>query len=178
MGNSLLDQLKKTGLVDDKKVQKVKKKKHQQKKKGKKGTQVASVREHVEKVQAEKAARDKQLNLRRKQEQEYKSLLGQIRQLVKNNRVKEKEGELRFHFNDNNKIQRLHITEQLRDQLSCGTMVIVRIDHTYEIVPKAIGEKIAQRAPDRIISIATQENNNPDPNDPYAQYQVPDDLMW
>lgn len=154
------------------------KKQHQQKKKGKKGSQVASVRKHVEKVQAEKAARDKELNLRRKQEQEQKSLLGQIRQLVKNNRVTEKEGELRFHFSDNNKVQRLHITEQLRDQLTGGSMVIVRVDHTYEIVPKTIGEKIAERDPSRVISIARQETKNTDPNDPYAQYEVPDDLMW
>ncbi len=179
MGSTLLDQLKKTGLVDEKKVQKVKQQQHQQKKKGKKKEpKTESVKQYVKRVQAEKAARDKQLNLLRNQEKEQKSQLGQLRQLVHNSCVKEKQGEVRFHFNDNNKVQRLFVTEQVRDQLSSGAMVIVKCDHRYEIIPKAIGEKISKQDPSLVISVAPAKNTATEADDPYAQYQVPDDLMW
>ncbi len=49
----------------------------------------------------------------------------------------------------------------------------------YELVPAEIADKIAARRPAAVAFRATAEaGNSTDGDDPYAEYQVPDDLTW
>jgi len=57
-----------------------------------------------------------------------------------------------------------------------GRLVIVRIGDATELVPRVIGEKIAQR--DAALVVQVKRAAEVDPDDPYAAYQIPDDLMW
>ena len=43
-------------------------------------------------------------------------------------------------------------------------------------ISTASAEKIEQRMPDLVIRIQPEEE--PDEDDPYADYKIPDDLMW
>ena len=47
----------------------------------------------------------------------------------------------------------------------------------YEIIPREAAEKIEQRDPRRILLLNTA-TNEVEADDPYADYQIPDDLMW
>jgi len=62
--------------------------------------------------------------------------------------------------------------------LSKGQLAIVEINKdSFELVPKKAGEKIAQRDSSYIVKIDhTQVTLSED--DPYADYQIPDDLVW
>ena len=42
---------------------------------------------------------------------------------------------------------------------------------------KSIAEKIQQRNPKRVV-IYSAEQDTVDENDPYAEYEIPDDLTW
>jgi uncharacterized protein YaiL (DUF2058 family) len=44
-------------------------------------------------------------------------------------------------------------------------------------VPKVIADKIAERDPSLVVRV-TKTRSEPDADDPYAAFQVPDDLMW
>ena len=57
-----------------------------------------------------------------------------------------------------------------------GTALIVDLAKTYEVVPAAVAEKIAQRDKDRVIYLDDVTPQSDD--DDYADYVVPDDLMW
>lgn len=180
MGSTLFDQLKKTGLVDEKKAKQVKKEKHQQsKQKNRKNvTKETKSQKVAKKSQAEKTARDRALNQQQKLAAEQKAITAQITQLIQQNRIKEKEGEIRYHFSDGNKVQRLYISEAVQKQLISGQLVIVKIKQKYELVPSAVGDKIKARDPKCVISIPNNTEKTTSEEDPYAQYQVPDDLMW
>ncbi|MCK4706235.1 MAG: DUF2058 family protein [Gammaproteobacteria bacterium] len=54
---------------------------------------------------------------------------------------------------------------------------MARIIGQYELIPKAIAEKIQQRNEKRVI-LFEAEQLQVDENDPYAEHQIPDDLMW
>ena len=61
---------------------------------------------------------------------------------------------------------------------SCvGELVIVRVGADYELVPKSVAEKIAQRDPGCVLTIkdSAQETGA---EDEYAKYKIPDDLIW
>jgi uncharacterized protein YaiL (DUF2058 family) len=180
MVNSLFEQLKKTGLVDEKTAKQAIKDKHKQAKqqKGKKAKPIAESKLLAQQAQAEKVARDRELNQQRKQAAEEVAIAAQIKQLIQMNRIKDASGDMVFNFTDNNKIQRLYVTEELHAQLVRGRLAIVKLLDAYELVPTGVAEKIKLRDPACVIFCNTAEMTGVDEDDPYAEFQVPDDLMW
>ncbi|MFA7097728.1 MAG: DUF2058 family protein [Gammaproteobacteria bacterium] len=57
---------------------------------------------------------------------------------------------------------------------------MAKLNGRYDIVPKDVADKIRQRDAAYVVERQGQgqEPQPPDANDPYADYQVPDDLMW
>lgn len=178
---SLQDQLLKAGLVDKKKAQKAQKVKHEQaklKRKNKIET-VDEARLAAQKAQAEKVERDRQLNLQRKQEAEQRAITAQIRQLIEMNRQEKGKGDITYNFTDGSKVTHIYVDERQQRQLGNGHLAIVRLDSHYEIVPSAVSEKIALRDESYLVYCNKGKTEAVvDEDDPYAEFQVPDDLMW
>lgn len=182
MGNSLIDQLKKTGLVDKKKAHKAKHDQYKNKKqKTKKGSaaQLDEAKLLAKKAQAEKVERDRQINLQKKEEAERKAIAAQIIQLIETNRITDRDGEIVYNFTDANVVKRLFVSEKIQKHLMSGQLVIAKLSEGYELVPKPVAEKIKQRDADCIINnehSVVPESGAED--DPYADYVIPDDLIW
>jgi uncharacterized protein YaiL (DUF2058 family) len=175
---SLQDQLLKAGLVDEKKASKAKKAKHKQVKQKQKN-KVATVDEAklaAQRAQAEKVERDRQLNQQRKAEAERKAIAAQVRQLIEMNR-QPTEGDIAYSFTDDSLVKNIYVNETQQKQLSNGRLCIVKLDEGYELIPTAVAEKIQQRDETTAI-LSNQPTETPDEDDPYAEFQVPDDLMW
>lgn len=180
MANSLFDQLQKSGLVDGKKASQVRKEKHRQRKR-QKGAQTSPADEtrlRACQTQAEKVARDRELNQQHKEAAGQRAIAAQIRQLIQMNRIDTGDGEIGFNFTDGSKVQCLYVTETLQGQLVQGRLAIVRLADACELVPAAVAEKIKLRDPACIVYCQEAREDSGDADDPYADYQVPDDLMW
>ena len=176
---SLQDQLLKAGLVDKKKAHKINKTKNKQVKQKQKNKieTTDEIKLATQQAQAEKAARDRQLNLQRKAEAECKAVAAQIRQLVEMNRQAGDEGNIDYSFTDGTLIKRIAVTEAQLKQLGNGRLCIIKLEEHYEMIPTLVAEKIQQR--DKSTRILTnQPTETPDEDDPYADFQVSDDLMW
>ncbi len=180
MGNTLFDQLKQSGLIDEKKANQIKKEKHKltKQQKSKKARPQSESKQRVQQAQAEKAARDRKLNQQRKKTKEQQAIAAQIRQLIHMNRIEHGDGDIKFNFTDGNKVQRLYVTKELQDQLSLGSLSIIKVDDGYELVPVRAAKKISERDPSCVISLGTVQPEDSDGDDPYTDYKVPDDLMW
>ena len=178
MGNSLLDQLKKTGLVDEKQAKKGLKEKRKQVKQQRKNKTKGLDEDKlsVQQVQAEKVKRDRELDLQRKQEAEHKAIQAQIKQLIEMNRQSQYEGDVPYNFTDDKIVKKIHVSETIHKQLSLGRLAIVKLDENYELVPAGVAEKIRLRDEARVIQCG--ESQQSDEDDYYADYKVPDDLMW
>lgn len=179
MGISLQDQLLKAGLVDKKKANQVRKDKKQQTRNAQKGHGKITdqAKQSAKAAQQAQAERDRQLNLQRKAEADKRALQAQIRQLIEMNKISTDEGDIAYSFTDGNKIKKLYVTEKIQAQLSKGQVTIARFGEGYALVPNGVAEKIKQRDQDVIIFISDSPQIV-DEDDPYADYQVPDDLMW
>ena len=176
---SLQDQLLKAGLIDNKKANKIKKTKHKQTRQQQKNkietTDEAKLA--VQQAQAEKVARDRQLNQQRKAEAERKAIAAQIRQLVEMNRQPRDEGDINYSFTDGTLVKRIAVTATQLKQLGNGRLCIIKLDEQYELIPTLVAEKIQLRDQSTQI-LSNQTTETPDEDDPYADFQVPDDLMW
>ena len=181
MGNSLLDQLKKSGLVDKTKAQKAKHSQYKNKKqKSKKGAaaQLDEATILANKNHAEKVARDRQLNQQQKEAAEQNAITAQIRQLIESNGIKEYDGDIAYNFTDGNVVKRLYVSEKIRHHLTTGYLAIAKLHDGYQLVPTPVADKIKQRDPQCIITNDHGETSPSNEDDPYADYQIPDDLMW
>lgn len=185
MGNSLVDQLKKTGLVNKTKVQQLKRDQYKNKKqKSKKGSveAVGEAKLLAQKAQAEKVERDRQINKQQNEIAERKAIAAQIIQLIETNRVEDREGEIIYNFTDANVVKRIYVSERVHKHLASGYLAIAKLGDGYELVPKAVAEKIRQRDAQVIINIDQNNKSDDEPakdeDDPYADYEIPDDLMW
>ncbi len=179
MANTFGDQLLKAGLVNKDKLNKAKKSRHKQQKAGKKNRDdvVGEVAESARRIAAEKAARDRELNRRQKEVVERKAVQAQIRQLVEMNRLPRDGGETGYNFQDGTAIKKLFVSGEIHDKLARGLLAIVRFDAGYEVIPSVVAEKIKLRDESCIVSNAESQPEDGD-DDSYADYRVPDDLMW
>ncbi|MFO5730264.1 DUF2058 family protein, partial [Klebsiella pneumoniae] len=76
-------------------------------------------------------------------------------------------------------VKRLSVNTLMRNKLSNGSLAIVHHGGGYEVIPREAALKIQERAPERIVQMnVLTESQVPDEDDPYAAYQIPDDLMW
>lgn len=183
MAGSLFDQLKKAGLVDDKKAQKAKKEKYQQTKqsKGKKGQQpvLNDAAKLAIEATKQKAERDLQLNLERKQQQEKKAALAQLRQIIESNRISGFEGEIAYNFADKSTVKTLNVNKKTQRALVAGTIRLARFEGGYALIPAEAADKVNQRDSSVLIPLAgVDESISQEDQDYYAQFEVPDDLIW
>lgn len=181
MGNSMFEQLKKTGLVDEKKAKKAKHSQYKnQKQKAKKGAaeQLDEATLLAQKAHAEKVERDRALNQAKKEAADQKAITAQIKQLIETNRVKDSEGDVVYNFTDAKVVKRLHISEQAHQFLTSGRLSIVKLGDGYALVPTPVADKIKQRDEQCIIQNEVSTEAETSGDDPYADYEIPDDLMW
>ena len=176
---SLQEQLLKAGIVDEKKAKQVNKDKRKQAKQTPKGqAQVDETRQQALAAKAEKAARDREINRQQQAAAEQKALAAQIKQLIDINRVDRQDGDQAYQFTDGKKIKKIYVTELMHSQLSKGLLAIAKLNEQYELVPAAVADKIKQRDPLTIVSQNQPSADTVDEDDPYADFQIPDDLTW
>ena len=180
MAGSLQDQLLKAGLADAKAAKKIKKDKQKQSKRERrsKETVVDETKLQIQQSRSEKLERDRQLNEQLKAEAEKKAIAAQVKQLIEVNRISRQGADLDYNFTDNKKIKKMLVDKVMLDQLSRGRLAIVSLNDTYELVAAAVAEKIKLRMPERVIVCNEPSQDVVDEDDPYADFQIPDDLMW
>jgi len=180
MSNPFQDQLLKAGLVTKEQVQKAQKesKKKNKQQRSKKHPVVDENKLKAQQAAAEKAKRDRELNNKKEAQAKQKALSAEINQLITQNLIPRDEScDLAYHFEHNNKIKNIYINADMRQKIANGQLGIARIEGRYELVPLAIAEKIQRRNDKRVILVKDAETSKDD-NDPYADYQIPDDLIW
>jgi hypothetical protein len=178
MGNSLFEQLKKTGLVNKTRAQQAKRSEYVSKKnKSRNKATPDETRLLAQQALKEKTARDRAMNQQQQARAEKKALAAQITQLIDTHRVTEHDGEIAYNFTDGKAVKRIYVSEQGQKLLMAGHLAIARHGEGYALVPAPVAEKIKQRDTNCIITLdATAPEKGGD--DPYADYVIPDDLMW
>lgn len=180
MSNPFQEQLLKAGLVTKKQVQKAQQDKSRNKKQqhAKKEIVVDENKIKAQKAAAEKAARDRELNRKKEEQARQKANSIEINQLITDNCLPRDEScDIIYNFEHDKKIKRIYVDAQMKQQIIKGKLGIARIEGRYELVPQNVAEKIQQRNAKRVVIFDEPEQEKTE-NDPYADFQIPDDLTW
>jgi uncharacterized protein YaiL (DUF2058 family) len=168
----------KAGLVTSKKMAKV------QRTAKKSRVQAREAREAVEENKKAQLERDKALNEQQKQAALSKEYKAQVKQLIEMNRIVLAKGDIGFNFTDGNLIKKILVDKATQTQLINGRLAIARLvvenreECEYAIIPASVADKIAQRDAASIVLHSALSQEEQDEDDPYADFKVPDDLMW
>ncbi|MBC7499749.1 MAG: DUF2058 domain-containing protein [Herminiimonas sp.] len=176
---SLQEQFLKAGLIDKNKAKLANQEKNKQKKVERRtGTQsVDEARLAALEMQRKNAERARELNAQRDAAAHQKAIVAQIAQMVQQNRQSKGAGNIAYNFTHEKKIERLYVSAAVQAHLIAGRLVIVCLGSEVELVPKIIADKIAERDPALVVRV-NKTSAAIDEDDPYAAFQIPDDLMW
>tara|TARA_B100000767_G_scaffold266177_1_gene283198 strand:- start:1488 stop:2042 length:555 start_codon:yes stop_codon:yes gene_type:complete len=182
---TLQEQLMKAGIVDEKRAKKIVQQKKKKAKQQPKGSQIINqAKEQALKSIEEKKLQGKATNLAKQKEAESKAIKAQIKQLITLNLIHRKGGDIPFQFADSKKIKKIYLTGIQQASLVAGKIAIVSLGQSYELVPAAVANKIKQRNATTVVlqnieaSSAKNQSSSDGEDDPYAEFIVPDDLMW
>ncbi len=128
-------------------------------------------------TQRKNAERARELNAQRDAAATQKAIVAQIAQMVQKNRQSKGNGDIAYNFTFNNKIERIYVSAAVQGHLMAGRLVIVCLGGTTELVPRVIADKIAERDATILVRV-NKASTEIDADDPYAAFQIPDDLMW
>ena len=180
MANALQEQLLKAGLASKQRVRDVKTQKRRDKKARVDDGSSALKLEIAEqkRLQAEK---DKALNEQRFAEATAR---GQVRGLVSEFTqfaIKiPSHAEIKFNYTLDNKIYSVYIDEKIQSELLKGQLGIVRYEDKSYLVPHKLAERVNLLVPQWCGYLWQQDAGKAVEveDDPYADYAIPDDLMW
>ncbi len=200
MTGSLQDQFLAAGLVKKQKAKNIQtaKKKALKQSRANKVELVDEAAELAKKVQQEQRIKSQKLNQQRKAAAEEKALMAQIRQIITLNSIakssqKTPEDALSsYSFSHNNKVKTLTVSAENHDLITRGVIAIVSLGEleggcdgsTYHLIPAQAARKISQRDADTVVLLngflaqTGNTNEKTQQDDPYADFEVPDDLIW
>ncbi|WP_029847419.1 DUF2058 domain-containing protein, partial [Vibrio parahaemolyticus] len=136
------------------------------------------VKAAVEESKRQQVERDKQLSQQQNAERLSKEIKAQINQLIEMNKIELKDGDIKYNFTHGTLVKSLYVDSLIREQLIKGILAIAIVGESYVVIPRGVANKIAQRDESVIIEQKEAESDIPAEDDPYADFVVPDDLMW
>lgn len=179
---SLQDQLLKAGLIDAKKAKQANKDKRKETNVARRSAEpvVDELKQAAEQARLEKAERDRELNRQQNAQLEQRALAAQIRQLIENHKVPKGagQGDVEYNFTDGKLIKKMRLSPKVLEQIVRGMLALVKLGEGYELVPRIVADKIAERDPKAVLVANVKSTQEADEDDPYKDYVIPDDLMW
>ena len=181
---SLQDQLLKAGLTTKQKTRQAnadKRKKNKQKRSGVEhgATLQEQVKEDLVVSKATKLAKDIALNDEKKSELANKEQQLRIKQILEHHQLKGVKGESEYNYTFDNKVKKLALNTMTHKALVNGRLALCGLNETTYLVTSETAEKVSS-LDSRLILVQNDkiETLAVDDEDPYADYQIPDDLMW
>lgn len=110
-----------------------------------------------------------------------RELKAKIKTLIEENSVTEFAGELTFSYVVGERIRQLFVTQEYLDKITAGALAITRLNRQTHLVSPEVAAQLLELNPQWLVVINDPNQEQPTVDaaeDPYADYQVPDDLHW
>ena len=178
MANSLQDQLLKAGLVSREKLKESRQDTRRKRKRSGGKPAPDPVAGAAAKRRQEQQQRDKRLNADREQQRHDQEQRLRIRELVLANSLNVADADQRYNVVREGRIRRLYVTAEQRAELSDGQLAVTIAKGRNHIISLQVAEKIRELLPGYFIYLSTELASENEAAGDYAEFKVPDDLMW
>lgn len=171
MGESLRDQLLKSGLVKQLREDKQVRRESREPRKRARSEEIDLGKAYALRAQAEKQEQARLEREAAERARERKERKRKLQALLEGKAVNRGDAELLRHFSYGDKIRRVHVdAEQLR-ALNAGELGVVQHNGRYLVVARAVAQEVQAIAPEALALLV-------EPGAGDADDGVPDDLVW
>jgi len=167
MKGSLQEQMLKSGLIDEDRLNSAKK---QTKKPAKKKRKASAKRPPRVTTTTKPAVVE--------DPKKQKELRVEVKKLLRSYKLNDKSGEIAYNYTVNNQIKRFYVNEKQQKELIDGKLSIANWNEISYLIPTSSVEELRTLYPKIDIYINEADKNTLDKDDPYAAYEIPDDIKW
>jgi uncharacterized protein YaiL (DUF2058 family) len=177
---SLQEQLLKAGLANKQSAKQIRSEKRKKNKAVRKGQENASteLNDALTSQKVQQAESDLALNQSIKAQHDKKSEIAGVKQMLEQLQIKDFNGELAFNYVQNSKVKTLYVDEINQNALTKGRIGICQFDEKIYLIAAPAAEKIQGVDGSYVLLLNDNQPVAADEEDPYADFQIPDDLMW
>jgi uncharacterized protein YaiL (DUF2058 family) len=178
---SLQDQLMKSGLINKQKAKQAQtEKRRKAKQKKKKGSvEITEAQREIDLQKERQKQQDLEKNQAIQAALDERAAHGKLIQMIAQHCEKDYQGEIDYHFTYDNKVKRIAINDSTQQRLVNGSLAICVLNEEFYLINKEATEKLAEI--DSSVLVALHEKvdvDSIDEDDPYAEFAIPDDLIW
>jgi len=80
-----------------------------------------------------------------------------VKQLIEQSKLERDEYGEAYHFVDQTRIERIFVSDEMLEQLSCGLLAIVKFGDGYEVLPAKVAHQIAERDTEVVVSFHSKK---------------------
>jgi len=178
---SLQEQLMKSGLINKQKAKQAQtEKRRKAKQKKKKGTvEISEAQLAIDAQKEQQKQQDLEKNKAVQASLDERAAHGKLIQMIAQHCEKDYQGEIDYHFTYDNKVKRIAINEVTQQRLVNGTLAICVLNEAFYLINKEATEKLAQIDASVLVALHEKVDTDAvDEDDPYAEFAIPDDLIW
>jgi len=181
---SLQDQLLNAGLTTKQKTRQANSDKRKKNKQQRSGVQhdvslQEQIKQDLAKAKAKKQEKDNALNDLKKEQLADKEKKLRIKQILTHHQIKHVDGDHEYNYTFDSKIKKLSLDLVTHKALVNGRLSLCGLDDFTYIVTRETADKLAELDA-QVVLVQNDKlvDEQVDEDDPYADYQIPDDLMW
>jgi len=184
MAKSLQEQLLAAGVAKPKQAKKAKREKVRRdqaaRRDGKTPDDKKAIETEIARAAAAKRERDRQLNAAQKVGREAREQAHSATQIIDQHRIKAggKGENVVYSYTVGGTVRRIEVSAGQQRDLAAGRLAIVRHGNKSALIPRAAAERLPEAMANAMWLLSQEDTAVVDPDDPYAAFQVPDDLMW
>lgn len=102
-----------------------------------------------------------------------------LRQMIRANRIDRSYASVPYRFTQGSRIREIAVTGTQQGRIARGELAVVSDGERNELVPEKVARQVRGIDPAAVLVLNTGESRGDDADDdPYADYRVPNDLMW
>lgn len=178
---SLQEQLMKSGLINKQKAQQAQtEKRRNAKQKKKKGTlEVSEIQISVQEQKELQRRQDLEKNRQAQAELNARAAHGKLIQMIAQHCEKNYQGEIDYHFTYDKKVKRIAVNEKTQQGLIRGLLAICVLNEAFYLINKEAAAILTEIDPSVLVALHDKEEPlQAKEDDPYADFAIPDDLIW
>ncbi|MCK5819406.1 MAG: DUF2058 domain-containing protein [Psychromonas sp.] len=178
---SLQNQLMKLGLINAQKAKQAQtEKRRKAKQKKKKGTvEVSDVQVSINQQKEQQQQQDLLQNKATQGDLEARSEHGKLIQMIAQHCEKDYQGEIDYHFTYESKIKLIAINDNTQKKLMNGQLSICVLNDAFYLINKEASKQLIKIDESVLVALHDKVDlSKVEEDDPYAEFSVPDDLIW
>ena len=177
---SLQEQLLKAGLANKQNAKNIRSEKRKKNKAVRKGQTQAdtTLQQQLSQQKEQQVLKDNALNQKIKTTLDEKSELGKVKQMITQLQIKDFAGELAFNYVQDAKVKTLYVNDVNQNALIKGRIGICVFEEVIYLIAAQAIEKIKAIDNKYVLLLNDNQPLEKDEDDPYADFEIPDDLMW